>query len=183
MSLILDNCYAADISAIEAVDCPAPSKRWHPISHGDARNLTLEAVDRAGLTVTEERYALSGNKKKGNGDTRMFGELILGGGDLSLPDDFRMALGLRNSVDQTISLNLCGGESVMVCGNMCFFGEFMTKRKHTINIMADIPSMMDQAISTYLEGFVDRANEIERWKTIELSQPDVDHIVMECMRA
>lgn len=182
MSLILDNCYKADISAIEAVECPKGDGRWHPISHRNARTLTLEAVERSGLKVTEERYALAGNKKTGSGDTRMFGELILGGGNLAVPDDFRMALGLRNSVDKTISLNLCGGENVMVCGNMCFFGEFMTRRKHTTNIMAEIPSMMDEAISTYMKGFINRTIEVGHWKETELSQGDVDHVVLECWR-
>ena len=183
MSLILDNCYAADISAIEAVECPDGDGRWHPISHGDARTLTLEAVERAGLTVTEERYALAGNKKQGNGDTRMFGELILKSNDMSMSDDFTMALGIRNSIDKTISYNLCGGSHVVVCGNMMMIGDFMTRRKHTTHIMAELPSMVDNALNTYCEGFRDHALEIENWKNIELSQGDVDHVVLECWRA
>lgn len=182
MSLILDNCYAADLSAVEAVECPEGDGRWHPISHGDARTLTLDAIERAGLTVTQERYALAGNKKQGNGDSRLFGEILVKGGDLSLPDDFTMALGIRNSVDKTISYNICGGESVMVCGNMCFFGDFMTKRKHTTNILAELPSMVDTAIEAYLGGFRNRVAEINQWKATELTQADVDHVVLECWR-
>lgn len=183
MSLILDNCYAVDLKAVEAVECPEGEGRWHPVSHSDARNLTLEAIDRAGLKVTEERYALAGNKKHGNGDTRMFGELILSGADMTLPDDFTMALGIRNSVDKTISYNICGGENVLVCGNMCFFGDFMTRRKHTTNIMSQLPEMVDVAIANYLDGFRNRVREVEHLKTIELSQADVDHVVLENWRA
>jgi hypothetical protein len=183
MSLILDNCYKADLKDVESVGCPPGDGRWHPISHGHAIQLTKEAIDRAGLTITEERYALAGNKKKGDGNTRMFGELILDGGpNANLPDDFKMAIGIRNSIDKTISWNICGGENVMVCGNMLMMGDFMVRRKHTTNILADLAPMADQAIANYLVGFENRVKEVEHWKQIEIDQPDVDHIVMECWR-
>jgi hypothetical protein len=185
MSLILDNCHAASESKVRKVKCPKPDGRWHPISHGKAIDLAMEGIERAGLKVTDASFALGGNKKQGAGDTRLFGELTLAAGDrkLSLPDDFTMAIGVRNSVDKSIPFNLCGGERVMVCGNLAFNGEFMVKRRHTINIMDQITGMVDNAIESYVTKFDDRVKEIELWKTIGLEAPQADHTIMECIRA
>jgi len=182
MSLILDNCYAADESVVRAVPCPAPTKSWAPISHGEAIDETLKAIDRTGLRVTDARYALSGNKKKSNGDTRLFGEMVLEGGSANVPGDFRMAIGIRNSIDRSISYNICGGESVMVCGNMCFHGDFMEKRKHTVNIREHLPGLIDGALGRYLMDFGKRIDQVEFWKDMEIEDRDASHAIIECVR-
>jgi hypothetical protein len=182
MSLILQNCYKADLAVVEAIGCPPADGRWHPISHGHAIQLAKEGIARAGLEITHEHYALSGNKKQGQGNSRLFGELTLKGNDSTLPDDFTMALGIRNSFDKTIPFNICGGERVMVCGNMMMFGEFMVKRKHTTNILADLNPMVDDAINKYLVGFQDRVKEVAIWKETEVTNMQADHIIMEALQ-
>lgn len=187
MSVILDNCYKASEDEVRSVARPVPNenqRRWRPTSHGESLDEVLAAITRCGLEVTASSFALTGNKKI-NPRARAFGEFQVSpvAGNSDLPDDFGMAIGWRHSIDQSISHQIVGGKHVFVCGNMAFSGEFMESRKHTINADTDLPVRLDGAIQAYLSGFGREVEYADFWKQTEVSQTEVDHAILECVRA
>lgn len=182
MSLLLDNCYKADQKTVRAVAAPSATDSYAPVSHADFIDMVLGTLDERGLEIDRMSFALANGKVNGikNEGAKMFGEIILKGDSTA---DYLRAIGIRNSIDKSISANVCGGESVLVCGNMCFSGEFMVKRKHTNQIMNDLPDMIGDAVDAYRNGFADRDNQIKCWKDHTIDVKDVDHLLMSAFRA
>lgn len=186
MSVILHNCYKASEDEVRSVPRPIPGEgqsRWNPKSHGESLDEILAAITRNGLEVVESSFALSGNKKV-NPRAKAFGEFKVRPtvGNLDLPDDFGMAVGWRHSIDQTISHQIIGGKNVFVCGNMAFSGEFMETKRHTANADTVLPEKLDSALQAYLSGFSREVAYADLWKQTEVSQTDVDHAILECVR-
>lgn len=187
MSVILHNCYKASEDEVRSVPRPIPNEsqtRWNPTSHGESLDQVLSAITRNGLEVVESSFALNGNKKI-DPRARAFGEFKVRpvAGNVDLPDDFGMAIGWRHSIDQSISHQIIGGKNVFVCGNMAFSGEFMETKRHTMNADVELPKKLDGAIQAYLSGFGREVEYANLWKETEVSQVDVDHAIMECMRS
>lgn len=107
---------------LASIITPPPSKRWVPIGH-DRVILTVTAtLETIGFRVDRERYALSGD------DARLFGTLDI---SVEVAPDVTLAVGVRNSIDQTFPLGFCAGHRVFVCDNLAFSAELMVRRKHT----------------------------------------------------
>src|ERR1700756_3331407 len=62
------------------------------------------------------------------GDMRFFGTLTL---QSKLASGVSLAVGLRSSLDKSISLQWCCGSRVFVCDNLAFRSERVISRKHT----------------------------------------------------
>ncbi len=108
--------------ALARVPVPAPSRRWVPIGHDRAVHTVAAALADGGFRVVRERYALSRD------DARLFGTLDL---RVEVAPDVTLAVGIRNSLDQSFPLGFCAGHRVFVCDNLCFSAELMVRRKHT----------------------------------------------------
>ena len=128
--------------AVRAIPSPAATATWHPISHGALLDQTLLLLADAGLKVGSKQFALS------NDQNRMFGVfdvLNLDNADGSVS----FAVGLRNSIDKTLPAGICFGARVFVCDNLAFSGEVSIHRRHTKNIMAELPTLMRDAVSQF----------------------------------
>ena len=108
--------------ALALVEVPAPSKRWVPIGHDPAVTAVTETLAACGFSIRRERYALSQD------DAKLFGTLDLG---VDIAPDVTLAVGVRNSIDQTFPLGFCAGHRVFVCDNLAFSAELMVRRQHT----------------------------------------------------
>lgn len=180
MSLIMHNCHAATMEEIAAVKCPKATKTWKPIPHKEAIDLALEVIEGCGLKVTEMRFALSGRKSAG-GKTRLFGEILVAGKQEF--DWLTMALGIRSSIDKTLTYGCACGESVCVCGNLCFFSEFMEDHKHTCVGESRFKEKMKKVVDQYIEKFADRIEQIKYWQGVEITEQQVNDLIMRCFRA
>lgn len=108
--------------ALSLVPVPSPSKRWVPIGHDQAVSTVVAALADSGFRLDRERYALSRD------DGRLFGTLDL---SVEVAHDVTLAVGIRNSIDQSFPLGFCAGSRVFVCDNLAFSAELMVRRKHT----------------------------------------------------
>ncbi len=181
MSLILDNCHAADELAVREIEAPEATATWHPLSHAQVIDSLEAEFDKRNINIVKRSFALA--KGKFNGievpGARLFAEFIAE----EEGNSYARAYGLRNSIDQSMPVNLCGGENVMVCGNMCFNGDFMVSHKHTSQIETVMPSLLGEAIDSYTSAFGERQKQIEHWNTIEVDQQLADHVIMSARRA
>lgn len=114
-------------SEVMAVATPIWTDSWHPVSHYDVIHTMSQAVRSMGIDVLNREYSLSADGAK------MFGTwaLSLGNGKLGYE------LGIRNSLNKSMSLGVCAGTRVFVCDNMAFSSSFIAFRKHTSGLDLD----------------------------------------------
>src|ERR1700745_3184185 len=107
------HCGAKEVSREElaTVEAPPPTRTWFPIKHSDVLDAVLETVDQTGFAV--EKMRLGASPTGG----QLFGAL-----DLCCPsaDGVSLAVGIRNSINQTLPLGFIAGTRVFVCDNLAF---------------------------------------------------------------
>lgn len=131
--------HAATRDDVAAVPTPAPDGVWHPIPHLTVRDLVAENVATLGLRIVEEAFGLW---KAG---ARAFGLLGLRNGDQA--PDYELVLGWRNSHDKSFPAAGALGSRVFVCDNLAFSGEVTFARKHTTNVIRDLPGLVSRAVA------------------------------------
>jgi len=153
--------------------------RHKPIRHDWSLNEVKEGLVPHGWEIEWEEYVLHQDKKKnkdnafalfGIRSTEMQGE------------DYQRIVGARNSNTYDFSFEVGAGQRVFVCDNMAFCAEFKVARKHTKNIMRDIPILMGEAMGDISHAFVAQDVRIDLYKHTFPSREKQDHIMMECVR-
>lgn len=161
--------YLTTEDEVRTVPSPEYTNTWHPISHSEMLDAVDVGLKKAKLTVRDKQFGLAKNNEQ------MFCvyDLVLEKALADVPVDFSMALGLRNSINKTLSAGMVVGSRVFVCDNLSFSGDFSFSRKHNASIEEELPLLIDEALSSFISHFAD--NEIELfdlWKALELSSSE-----------
>jgi hypothetical protein len=136
---------------VMAAPAPEWTDTWHPIAHGKIIQAVTAAAHDLGMGIREEAYSLSKNAG------RMFGAITL---DTGTPQIGHM-IGIRNGVDKSLKLGLCGGTNVFVCDNLCFSGEFIAMRKHTSGLdMEELEKIAREAMG----GAIIEMEKLTEWQ-------------------
>jgi hypothetical protein len=137
---------------------PPATKTWRPISHEAVLASAEQTLTEAGYRIAKMRLGIS---HEGH---RFFGTL-----DLATPltpdGQVALAVGLRNSTDQSFPMGFCAGARVFVCDNLAFRSELMVKRKHTVNGVARFSSDIAHAVSalaSFKEAETDRIAQLQQ---------------------
>jgi hypothetical protein len=161
---------------VSAVVTPPSTKTHFPIPHSSFIDLVEKTVENTGLRVTDEAFALS---HKGN---RLFGLLrVEGGGEER--SDYTTVIGLRSAHDKSFPASTAVGNSVFVCDNLAFIGEQVIRRKHTKNIMNDLPGLLAGSFGRLGEMRVEQARRVDTYKEAELSDRQVNDLLISSMDA
>lgn len=158
--LIAKNKVTAD--ELLTVATPAATDSFTPIGHAYLVDQMREAVARAGYGIKDEEHALA---RMGQ---RYFGGFVITGKNLDATDR-QLVVGLRNANDKSFAASVCIGNRMLVCENLCFSSDIKLARRHTTNILRDIPEVLSKAIGMLVSHFTDMESRIERYKTIELN--------------
>mgnify|MGYP003574581542 FL=1 len=150
---------------------PDPTDTWHPITHGALLDEVTNSLQLAGLTITEEAHAMTPN---GN---RYFGLLQIQG-----KDDFAAVIGARNSHDKSFGAQIVLGASVFVCDNLSFNGEIKIARRHTLNIMQDLPGLVYDAVLETTRYIDVQAQQYTTYKETEITERMAEHAIVEMVR-
>jgi hypothetical protein len=107
---------------LAGIEPPAPTKTWFPVAHRAVLDSVESTLEGAGFQIRQSRLSLS------HGDARFFGTL-----DLTTPihEGVALAVGIRNSTDQSFPIGFCCGHRVFVCDNLAFTSEIVVSKKHT----------------------------------------------------
>src|SRR6056297_3464850 len=139
---LLTQCGAQRCSIEQLLDIPEPEKTptYTPLNHYDlAVNTAMIATDiLKGYRFDGDSYALSADGQK------MFGVLTFRKVN-SLNEDIKVAIGIRNSYDKSMSAGLVVGSTVIVCDNLMFAGDVKVMRKHQGDDMHD--DLTDQIVT------------------------------------
>ena len=147
-----------------------------PIPHFSLVDETHAALERAGLEVEQEEHALA------RGGLRYFGGFALKGNDIKA-DDRRLVLGLRNAHDKSFAASVCIGNQMMVCENLCFSSDVKLARRHTKNIVADLPRVLSSAISRVVSHWSDMGKRIDAYKGIEVAKANAADMIFDLVDA
>jgi len=156
---------------VRALGVPNATATHRPIAHRDLIDLVLAAVERNNLQVTAQAHGLT------HDNSRYFGLLNVGHQD-DATKEWTRVIGMRNAHDKRFAAGVVAGSQVLVCDNLCFSGEIEAARKHTVNISAELPGIINRAIGKMGEVWQQHADRVDRYKDCEISDPNVHHVVI-----
>ena len=125
MSLMMSEGKYVGRNEIATVPTPTGTTSWKPVPHMDVIDAVTEAVKAKNWQILDEQYGLA---REGQ---RMFGVMRINN---SSSPEWSRCIGIRNSHDQSLSVGLAAGISVMCCSNLAFGGAMVLKRRHTSRI-------------------------------------------------
>ena len=125
MSLMMCEGKYVGRDEIAAIPTPKGTESWHPVAHSDVIDAVTEVVSAHNWQIIDEQYGLA---REGQ---RMFGVMRI---NRTSSPDWSRCIGIRNSHDQSLSVGLAAGISVMCCSNLAFGGTMVLKRRHTSRI-------------------------------------------------
>lgn len=169
MSLIISK-NKVDFEALKGIETPKATKSHTPIAHFKLASMAKEAMEKAGLTVQEEEHSLA------RGGLRYFGGFAVTGKDVQA-NDRKMVIGLRNSGDKSFAASICLGTSMIVCENLCFSSDVKLSRRHTGDIMGDLPRVLADSISRVTVHWSNMSTRIEAYKQTECE--DVEKLAVQ----
>ena len=162
---------AIDRTTLANIPCPQATESWHPIPHIRLVQEVERSLAASGMVIVNESYGVT----EDNG--RMFGLLQVANHQDTV--DYAYVIGLRGSLDKSLSRGLAVGSSVFVCDNLAFSSEIVFHRKQTKFCSEDIPAMVDTAIGQLSQRWNDQGRRIAAYKMTALSLRDADHLLAE----
>ena len=125
MSLMMSEGKYVGRDEIAAIPTPEGTASWHPVPHLDVIDAVTEVVKAHNWQILDEQFGLA------RAGQRMFGVMRI---NKSSSSEWSRCIGIRNSHDQSLSVGLAAGISVMCCSNLAFGGTMVLKRRHTSRI-------------------------------------------------
>lgn len=153
---------------VEAVPTPSPEGGWYPIPHGELVRLVLAAMAEK---PTRQEHALYRD------GARYFGVYTFPSSD-AMDSEYGLVVGIRNAHDKSYSAGLVVGSRVFICDNLAFSGEVQVARKHTRNIVEDLPRLVVEAVGRL--GVLRNWQEerINRYKAFPLTNHDAHDLII-----
>ncbi len=148
-------------SALAGVPMPLATATYMPIAHEDFVGQVKSGLANANLEIVGESHALA---KEGK---RYFGLMqVAKAGEIA--GDYSLVVGLRNTHDKVFPAGIVAGAGVFVCDNLSFSGEVDEFRKHTINIVRDLPKKITSAIASLNDLWVAQETRFNAYKETPL---------------
>lgn len=165
---------ATNRETVNKIQAPEPDGRWYPISHGTLLETVEKELTKLDMRIVNESYGIA---QEGH---RMFGILQIGNGEN--PADHSWVCGIRNSTDKSFPAGLCVGSGVFVCDNLAFSSEIVFARRHTTNIMRDLPMLVGRAVGELATKWDNQGKRIDAYKNTELGNKDAAWILLNSLR-
>lgn len=125
---LLTQCGSQRCSLEQLLTIPEPkkTKTYTPLNHYDfaVNVLTIASDLLKGYRFDGDSYALSSDGQK------MFGVITYRKINPRPDEELKLAVGLRNSYNKTMSADIVLGSTVLVCDNLVFSGDIKVMRKH-----------------------------------------------------
>lgn len=162
---------AKEVSRTElaTVEAPPPAKRWYPIKHATVLEALCTTLTQSGFLIEKERLGLSESKH------RFFGTLDLRS---ELAHGVTLAVGVRNSTDQTFPLGFCAGSRVFVCDNLAFRSELMVRRKHTLHGATRFQEAITEAIGSLPQFMAGETQRIDMMQSTEIPGERAESLIL-----
>lgn len=160
--------------ALEAVPLPPTTRTYCPIGHETFVGLVQDKLSDIGFRFGAEAHSLT---KEGN---RYFGMAHLMNG--TEQETHALVVGMRSSMDKSFPASVAFGSSVFVCDNLAFSGEVKVSRKHTTNIMRDLPDLVASAVGQVGIMQANQDLRFEQYQEVRITDKRADHLIIEMLR-
>jgi len=149
---------------------------FKPLPHGVVIDAVESALNAAGLEIArDDNGALRRRFTLVDRGAKMYGTLPLTN---RIDGDSRLMVGFANSWNKTLALRLGFGAEVFVCTNGSIFCEKVIGRKHTTNILNDLPGLVLAALEQTKSFIAEQAKFFERLRSVNLTDKDADHFIV-----
>ena len=151
-----------------------PTRTFRPLEHFEVLDLVEGEMNKAGLVVDNsspagKRFTLV------DGQAKMVAVLPL---TLKIDDQSRMMVGIMNSWNKTLALRVGFGAEVFVCSNGSIFATEVVGRKHTTEILADLPTLLAAALSKVGLYADAQCKFFERLRNVPMTDNEVNDFVV-----
>lgn len=154
---------------LTAYKAPEPRGRWFPLSHSRVLSVVSETLQEAGYSIDREQLGIMRD------GSRFFGTLDL---RTTVTDGVSLAVGIRNSVDQSFPLGFCAGSRTFVCDNLAFSAELLVRRKHTLHGERDFLRRINEAVAGLGSFREQEEGRIDRLKAMPLEADRADALIL-----
>lgn len=170
LSLAAYKCDEVQRHQLMSVPMPPETDTYCPIPHNYLLDVAEDCMAEIGFQFGPQHHGLS------HDGARYFGVVeLLGGSD---NPDFKMVMGLRNSLDKRFRAGIAFGAHVMVCANLCFGGEVTVGHKHTVNITINLPNLIYAAIGNVKSLKANQERRFEVYRDHRLTDRDAADIIV-----
>jgi hypothetical protein len=159
-------------SDIYQLSTPPGTETHVPVPHSTLLDLVDLELHHKGIEVVEDEHVLD------SGGNRYFSLFALRSNN-SIQQTF---LGLRNSHDMSVAASIVTGSRVFVCSNLMFDGEIKLGLRHTLNIEAKLPNMIDDAISRAINITSFQKERLDNYRTTKISNEKAENIIVDMWR-
>ena len=167
MSLMICEGKYVGLDEVAAIPTPEGTESWHPVAHSDVIDAVTEVVKAHNWQIVDEQYGLA---REGQ---RMFGVMRI---NRTSSPDWSRCIGIRNSHDQSLSVGLAAGISVMCCSNLAFGGTMVLKRRHTSRI--ELGDLVVTAVDELEMEFLNLETVSEDLKLHEVSADEARAVIV-----
>ena len=174
MSLAQYKCETVNRPTLEGVVLPPVTKTYHPVGHGWLLDQLEDAIGGMGMRFGDQHHGLS------HDGARYFGLITLLNGEGN--PDYNTQMGVRNSLDKRFGAQVAFGNQVMVCANLCFWGNYELGRKHTTHIERDLPMLIEDTLKGIPDMSRQHDNRFNAYREAPLSVRNADHLIMNMLR-
>jgi hypothetical protein len=166
-----------DFSEVQAVSTPESSDRWHPVAHDALVNQFRESIGNTELEIVNEHHSLH---RYGQ---RYFGLFQVKGVGRKHGDEVGTVMCLRNSHDKAFRAGISAGDAPFVCSNLIFSNEIVLGRRHTTNIMRDLPQIIARAIGQLMESWTTTDKRIDAYKLCDIDDRVAHDLILRGFQA
>lgn len=171
------------LDEIREVPTPQPTESWRPIPHARLIDEFTAKAEESNLEIVQSLHTLARPSEKGAKDgARYFGLFQVRGINRADRDDIGTVIGLRNSHDKAFAAAIMAGDAPFVCTNLIFSNEIVLGRKHTLNILADLPQLIMRAIGDLGTHWHKQDKRIAAYQDVSLSNTDAHHLIVQAYR-
>ena len=163
--------HEVDYEALSRIETPPPTRTWFPVRHASVLDTAVRSLEEAGYRVGAKRLAVS------HQGARFFGTLDLTT-ELTPDGMVTLAVGLRNSTDQTFPMGFCAGSRVFVCSNLAFRADLLVRRKHTRFGAVRFGDDIAGAVMRLDDFSKTEAERIVRLKTTDLTDERAESLIL-----
>jgi hypothetical protein len=171
MSSILLGNRVSEAEVIAVPDVPW-TRSFHPVHHREILRVIKNSIKAVGLEISSAEYVLAQE-----------GMQLFSVFDLSHSNnELGWSIGLRNSLNKSLSFSVTAGTRVFVCSNLCFSGTYLAVRKHTCGMNTDMLSVL--AYRT-MQMIIPQLRAFQAWheslKNFPLSETNAKIMLVEIM--
>ena len=169
---LVTHCGAREVSREELnqIEAPPPTQTWYPVRHSTVVESVSDLLHSGGFEIQKATYAVSRQ-----GGARMFATLDL---TTALCPGVSLAVGLRNSWDQSFPLGFCAGSRVFCCDNLAFRADLLVARKHTRFGQDRFREAIAQAVGSLGQFQQVEADRIRRFQHLTLSDERAESLIL-----